>query len=102
MLLEISCRLTFNPIAPRKAKTPKSFGCSECNRGNVGKNRTTFLFFPDSLEGWDDFISDEERIQHELLFYSQGPVDGYLTGWLIPYFFGYKTEFFPSKTIPKI
>ena len=25
----------FNPIALRTAKTPQSFGCSECNRVNV-------------------------------------------------------------------
>ena len=40
------------------------------------------LLFLDSSEGWDDCISDEERVHHELLFYSQGPVDGYLTGEL--------------------
>ena len=39
------------------------------------------LCLSDSLEGWDEAISDDERLQHELLFYSQGPVDGlYLTG----------------------
>ena len=102
MLLEISCHLTFNPIAPRKAKTSNVLAVLSAIGVMWEKIALLSFFFPDSLEGWDDFISDEERIQHELLFYSQGPVDGYLTGWLILYFFGYKTEFFPSKTIPKI
>ncbi|XP_053394858.1 titin homolog [Mercenaria mercenaria] len=29
---------------------------------------------------WKDCISPQEKIHHELLFYSQGPVDGYLSG----------------------
>ena len=42
----------------------------------------TFLVFSfsGSSEGWDDCIPDEERVHHEILFYSQGPVDGYMTG----------------------
>ena len=44
-------------------------------------NNIYILCVSDCVEGWDEAISDEERLQHELLFYSQGPVDGlYLTG----------------------
>ena len=32
---------SFNPIALRKAKTPLSFGCSECNRVNVALFRAS-------------------------------------------------------------
>ncbi|XP_052248907.1 uncharacterized protein LOC127856627 isoform X2 [Dreissena polymorpha] len=34
----------------------------------------------EELNMWSDSISSEERHRHELLFYSQGPVDGYLLG----------------------
>ena len=32
---QVKVLLSINPIAPRKAKTPQSFGHSECNRVNL-------------------------------------------------------------------
>ncbi|WAR23719.1 hypothetical protein MAR_037388 [Mya arenaria] len=35
---------------------------------------------PEAASWWSVGIGTEERTQHELLFFSQGPVDGYLSG----------------------
>ena len=38
-----------------------------------------FYLYTDAAEAWPA-ITEEERIQHQILFYSQGPVNGHLLG----------------------
>ena len=65
--------LIFNPIALRAAKTPLSFGCSECNRVKVCGN--TFIFFfvifmkDKTVDLLFPFQKDMTRLFQNVVFY---------------------------------
>ena len=40
----------------------------------------SLFIFTEELNDWKDSVLLDERLQYELLFYSQGPMDGYMSG----------------------